>query len=96
MPHVRLTLDAIADLRRCAQFLASKNPRAAERASQTILDQIGLLASSPEIGRPVLDTALRELLIPFGDAGYAALYEYHPAEDTVIVAAIRHQKEAGY
>ncbi len=37
----------------------------------------------------------RELLIPFGDGGYAALYRYVAEEDAVVVVAFRHQREAG-
>lgn len=49
------------------------------------------------MGRP-FDPApeMRELLIPFGDGGYAALYRHDPARDAVILLAFRHQKEAGY
>ena len=39
---------------------------------------------------------LRELLIDFGDSGYAALYRYDPTKDAVYVLAFRHQKEAGH
>jgi len=39
---------------------------------------------------------IRELIIPFGDSGYVALYHYEAASDSVIVLAFRHQKEAGY
>jgi len=39
---------------------------------------------------------IRELIIPFGDSGYVALYDYEAASDSVIVLAFRHQKEAGY
>jgi hypothetical protein len=55
------------------------------------------LETSAEIGRPFLgDSRLRELLIPFGDSGYVALYRYDSEEDAVYVLAFRHQKEAGY
>lgn len=51
----------------------------------------------PEIGRPLNDTpALRELIIPFGDSGYIALYHYESFQDIVYVLAFRHQKEVGY
>jgi len=39
---------------------------------------------------------LRELVIPFGDSGYIALYRYDPIADAVYVLAFRHQKEVGY
>jgi hypothetical protein len=51
----------------------------------------------PAIGRPLPDSPeLRELIIPFGDTGYVALYRHEQADDTVYVLAFRHQREAGY
>jgi hypothetical protein len=48
------------------------------------------------MGRPFEgEPALRELVIPFGDAGYAALYRFDLAADLVLVLAVRHQREAG-
>jgi hypothetical protein len=38
---------------------------------------------------------LRELVIPFGDAGYVALFEVEDNQ-TVTVLAIRHQREEDY
>jgi plasmid stabilization system protein ParE len=38
---------------------------------------------------------MRELLIPFGRAGYVALYEID-GKDTVTVLAVRHQREDDY
>lgn len=49
------------------------------------------------MGRPLPELPeLRELVITFGDSGYAALYHHEPADDRVYVLAFRHQKEAGY
>jgi len=84
-------------LERCRQFLAAKAPEAAKRAGQAILRQFLLLEAAPELGRPFPELPeLRELVIPFGDSGYVALYRHEPADDTVYVLAFRHQKEAGY
>lgn len=59
--------------------------------------QFKLLTHAPDIGRPFSDQPeLRELIIPFGAAGYIALYRYEPADDAVYILAFRHQKEAGY
>jgi hypothetical protein len=38
---------------------------------------------------------LRSLVIPFGDAGYVALYRHDPVRDLVVVLAFRHQRDAG-
>jgi plasmid stabilization system protein ParE len=40
------------------------------------------------------DPALRELVIPFGRAGYLALFDI--AGDAVVLAAVRHQLESDY
>ena len=74
-----------------------QDARAALRAGTMIERKFLLLESAPEMGRPVAgEPELRELLIGFGEAGYAALYRYAPDDATVIVLAFRHQKEAGY
>jgi plasmid stabilization system protein ParE len=85
-------------LEKCRRFLHGKAPQAASRAAQAIDQHFRLLETSPEIGRPDPEAPdlLRELIIPFGDAGYVALYRHEPDDDTVYVLAFRHQKEAGY
>lgn len=96
MPHLIIAPRARADLRRMSEFLRDKNPRAAERATQAIRREVGLLATAPALGRPVDDSNLRELVVPFSDGGYVVLYRYDPDVDAVVITAIRHQKEAGY
>ncbi|HET9679443.1 MAG TPA: type II toxin-antitoxin system RelE/ParE family toxin [Gammaproteobacteria bacterium] len=97
MPRVIITEGAASGLERCRQFLVEKNPQAARRAGQAIEHQFALLETEPEIGRPVDDLpALRELVIPFGDSGYVALYRIDEVTDSVYILAFRHQKEAGY
>lgn len=55
------------------------------------------LEKHPAIGRPYSNSPeLRELVIPFGDAGYVVLDRHEPAYDAVYVLAFRHQREAGY
>ena len=67
------------------------------RAGQAIAHQLGLLEAEPLIGRPFDGLPeLRELIIPFGDTGYVALYRHDIKVDSVYVLAFRHQKEAGY
>tara|TARA_B100000678_G_scaffold275959_1_gene268333 strand:- start:210 stop:440 length:231 start_codon:yes stop_codon:yes gene_type:complete len=41
------------------------------------------------------DPTLRKIIVPFGKAGYVALFEIHNEETAVILAA-RHQREADY
>ena len=69
----------------------------AERAGHIIEQQLALLESNAAIGRPSSDSPdLRELVIPFGNSGYVALYRHDPIVDIVYVLAFRHQREAGY
>jgi len=97
VPRVVITEGAVQGLERCRLFLAEKNPQAAVRAGQAIVQQFALLETEPEIGRPFDDSPeLRELIVPFGESGYVALYHHEAKSDSVYVLAFRHQKEAGY
>ncbi|MBU1565663.1 MAG: type II toxin-antitoxin system RelE/ParE family toxin [Proteobacteria bacterium] len=97
MPQVIVTEGAAQGLERCRRFLAEKNPQAAKRAGQAIDRQFALLETEPGVGRPFEDLKdFRELIIPFGDTGYVALYHHEVNAGSVYVLAFRHQKEAGY
>jgi len=54
------------------------------------------LALFPNAGRPIptLGGDRRELLIPFGDSGYALIYFFDGA--IVEILSVKHQREAGY
>ncbi|HEY5817333.1 MAG TPA: type II toxin-antitoxin system RelE/ParE family toxin [Mesorhizobium sp.] len=97
MPRLIITEAAARGLERCRKFLAGKAPLAAQRAAQAIERQFALLRTAPHMGRPFADEPeLRELLIPFGDSGYVALYRFDLSRDCLVILAFRHQKEAGY
>ncbi|WP_110753070.1 type II toxin-antitoxin system RelE/ParE family toxin [Phyllobacterium leguminum] len=97
MPQVIVTEGAAQGLERCRRFLTTKAPEAARRAGQAINRHFLLLENTPDMGRPFPEQPeLRELVIPFGDSGYVALYHHAPADGAVYVLAFRHQKEAGY
>jgi plasmid stabilization system protein ParE len=97
VPQIIITEGAAQGLERCRLFLVGKNPRAAVRAGQAIKHSFALLEAEPEIGRPLDDLPeLRELIIPFGESGYIALYHYEIKTDLLYILAFRHQKEAGY
>ena len=84
-------------LRRCRQFLLERSPQAAARAAQAIERHLLPLEVTAEMGRPFADAPhLRELVIPFGSAGYVALYRYDVVEDTAHLLAFRHQRQSGY
>jgi plasmid stabilization system protein ParE len=66
------------------------------RAFDSILKALDLLEWAPFTCRQVADSSfVRELVIPFGSAGYVALFEVVDA-DCIRVAAIRHQREDDY
>ena len=97
MSQIIITAEAIQGLERCRLFLLEKNPQAAIRAAQAIKHSLNFLQAEPQIGRPLDDLPeVRELIIPFGESGYIALYRYEVKTDSLYVLAFRHQKEAGY
>ena len=95
--RVRFTPEAEEDLLRLYDFLLEKDLRAAERALRAIEEATRLLQFSPFSCRKVRrdNPFLRELVIPFGSAGYVALYEIE-GKASVTVLAVRHQREEDY
>ena len=87
---------AILDLKRIHDFLLPKNPLAAKRAAETILKNLKILSSQPEMGRLIdeLPDEFREWPIDFGDSGYLVRYRYDGEQ--ILIIAIRHQKELGF
>ncbi len=67
-----------------------------DRAVQAIKEGMAFLESSPFACRKAGSSSfIRELIIPFGHAGYVALFEIVDSR-TVIIGAIRHQREDDY
>jgi plasmid stabilization system protein ParE len=96
--RVRLTLEALDDLKRLQAFLIAKDPAAAGRALGAIGTSFGLLEYSPFSCRkawPGDRPLLRELVIPFGSAGYVVLFEID-GPSHVSILAVRHQREDDY
>ena len=100
--EVRYTDAARADLLRLYDFLLDaaqtiEDFEAAEIAVSTITSAVeGQLSRTPFIFRKAGKSPfLRELLIPFGHAGYVTLYEIAPGS-LVNVLAVRHQLEDDY
>jgi len=94
--RVRFTEEAEQDLVRLFDFLVDKDLDAATHALKAIREAVGLLRYSPFSCRKATadKPLLRELIIPFGRAGYVALFEIEPTFVTVI--AVRHQREDDY
>jgi len=96
MPRLTWSPHALRDVQRLYRFLAEKNIEAAKRAVQSIREGVKVIAHQPGIGRLAedMEPEYREWLIDFGDRGYVALYRYDG--QTVVILAVRHQREAGY
>ena len=96
--RVRLTLEALEYLKRLQAFLIEKDAAAAARAVDAIETSFELLEFSPFSCRkawPGNRPLLRELVIPFGNAGYVALFEID-GPSHVSILAVRHQREDDY
>lgn len=97
---VRFTPEAEEDLVRLYEFVLQRPPGdwpLAERALDAIRRAIAGLEASPFSYRKATpgNPFLRELVIPFGSAGYVALFEIEQ-DDIVTVLAVRHQREDDY
>ena len=95
--RVRYTKSARDDLLRLFAFLLEHDLHTAPRARETIGKGIAFLQEFPFSCRKAApdNPFLREMLIPFGAAGYVALFEIENNE-TVTLLAIRHQREDDY
>ncbi|MEX0706664.1 MAG: type II toxin-antitoxin system RelE/ParE family toxin [Woeseia sp.] len=95
--RVRFTLEAKSDLERLYSFLAEQDLATAERAldvidrAWTILEEFPFSCRKAEDSNPFV----REIVIPFGSAGYVALFDIEDRQ-TVTVLAVRHQREDDY
>ena len=100
---VLLTREAQADLDRLFEFVLERelardggNLDLADEALAAIEAGLRSLERFPFTCRKATDSAfLRELIIPFGHTGYVALFEVLDGK-TVVVAAVRHQREDDY
>ena len=100
---VQFSVAADEDLERLFDFILQRELESAtgdldipERALQAIKEGMGFLRSSPFACRKVGKSPFnRELVITFGRSGFVALYEIVD-DSTVIIGAIRHQREDDY
>lgn len=99
---VRFTRQAAEDLERLYDFILERELskggelELAARALEAIEHGIATLCFSPFTCRKAGDSPfIRELVIPFGATGYVALFEIE-ASDSIVVAAVRHQREDDY
>ena len=93
MPSVKYSAQAIADLQRLHDFLATQDKDVAKRAIAVIRDALKKIAVTPERFRPEEGRIyLREAIIDFGSSGYIARFRHLPKGD-ILIARIKHQKE---
>lgn len=95
MARITYAPAAILDLERLQAFVAEHEPGAALAAAGAIVEAVSVLERHPLIGRPA-EAGMRELVISRGNTGYVALYDWLEPIDTVLILALRHQREAGY
>lgn len=95
MARLIYTGRALADVEQVTDFLLQNHADAAAQTTELIIEAVEILGNHPLVGR-CAEHDLRELVISQGQSGYIALYSYEEAEDTVLVLAIRHQREAGH
>ncbi len=96
MPRLIWALAALRDVQRLYRFLLPKNADAARRAVKIIRESVQILALQPGMGRPAQDMEpeYREWPIDFGHSGFVALYHFDG--QTILIVAVRHQKELDY
>lgn len=94
---VHFTRAAREDIKRLLAFLIQRDIAAAKPARIAIGQATTVLQIFPFSCRTVSEENpfLRELLIPFGSAGYVALFEIEDNE-TVTILAVRHQREEDF
>ncbi|MBP2486467.1 type II toxin-antitoxin system RelE/ParE family toxin [Rhizobium leguminosarum] len=98
--ELKYTQTFYEDLDRLADFLIERDPDLAERAINAInaiQKALMILQDFPLMARRASadDPLLRELVVPFGSAGYVILFKVM-SETSVIVIAVRHHREEDY
>lgn len=92
MANVIWLESSLEDLKRINSFLVSKNPDAASRALNIIVNATRNLQDYPDLGKPYEgDIAFRELFVPFGARGY--MIHYRLDQNAVVIVRIWHARE---
>lgn len=93
MPSISYSAQAVADLQRLHDFLATQDKDLARRAMWVIRDALQKITLMPERFRPVEGRMYeREAIIRFGRGGYIARFRHSPNGD-ITIARIKHQRE---
>ena len=94
MVRIVFAPQAVDDLVRLTDFLIENDKNAALATVELIEEAVQILAKHPLLGR-LCDSHLRELVISRGKSGYVALYSFEEKKKSILINAIRHQKESG-
>ena len=95
MSRIEFAPAVVDDFDRIVDHLVEHEADDARGRIQDIVSAVDVLERNPLIGRPA-EGGKRELVIGRGSRGYIALYRYVVEVDTVLVLAVRSQREAGY
>jgi plasmid stabilization system protein ParE len=95
LARVEVTARALRDLERLFEFIAAEDPVRAREQVLSVRRAFELLADHPLLGRKA-EEGRRELVLSRGRFGYIAKYRWVPADQVVLVLAVRHQREAGF
>jgi plasmid stabilization system protein ParE len=93
--RVEVSTRALRDLERLFDFIAEIDSAWALAQVSSVRAAFEVLADHPLLGR-IAEDGRRELVLSRGKYGYIAKYRWMPAEDVVLILAVRHQREAGY
>jgi toxin ParE1/3/4 len=96
MARLELTPEVLDDFDRIAEHLRRFEAEGIGQRIAGLVEAMQLLTHSPLVGRKTGKHLLRELVIGRGTHGYVALYRFVPDLDTVVVLAVRAQREADY
>jgi plasmid stabilization system protein ParE len=93
--RVEVTARALRDLERLLDFVARADAKRALAQLSSVRAAFEVLADHPLLGR-VAEDGRRELVLSRGKYGTSQKCRWLPAEDVVLILAVRHQREAGY
>ena len=91
---IHFSMEAADDLERVREFLDINNPEASKRALRTIFAALERVEEFPALGRPTEDAGIRQIVIPFGAAGYIVRYTFFVESGDVLVLRLWHGREA--
>ncbi|HWE79131.1 MAG TPA: type II toxin-antitoxin system RelE/ParE family toxin [Pseudolabrys sp.] len=85
---LRFSLRATADIAEIADYLAARNPTAAQRVRASIFDSLKLVVLFPQLGRRQATEGVRKLVTR--RYRYLVYYTIDETADEIIILGIRH------